>query len=73
MIRDHHTSHIQLGLLKVGNFWQFHIVHYIGSEEDGKVSSKRVQFSQLTDRQLSLECHNQAAGGGYLGRRGRNR
>ena len=54
MIRDHHTSHFQLGLLTVGNFWQYHIVHDIGSEEDGKVSSKRAQFSQLTYRQLSL-------------------
>jgi hypothetical protein len=73
MIRDHHTSYLQLGLLRVGNFWQYHMVQYIGSEEEGEVSSKRTQFSHLTYRQLSLECHNQAAGEGYLGLRGRKR
>lgn len=52
---DSRSSHVtQLGLLRVGNFWQFHVVHYIGSEEDGKVSSKRASFSQLPYRQLSV-------------------
>jgi hypothetical protein len=64
MIPDQHTSQLLLDLLKFGNCRQYYNVHHTGSEEDGKISSKRTQMSQFTYRGITKQL-----GKGYLGER----